>query len=702
MWVGNIGGQALNCPKKTWPAALSGKIITEKQAVLQVVRISANGTKSKVYALEGTDSLGGTWECDLENQRYYMGDHTAKNTISFSLFQPSEGYNYTVTMICCDENGYFYWGNLNFDKLSNVKECAINGTYLNGDSYPDLEYGWPTFNIFPGNRNIQIRKSTTTNDWTIFGGSNFISTDAQIYRLNQSPNPPDPNEGKGGNSEPGGGEGTRPIDGDAIPAETPDPVIIDSGFLTVFTPSKAQIQSLAQYLWAHLNDLDGWKKLFADPMDVIIGCHVLPVSVPSAGSKEIKPGLISTGITAGYTDKQFVTKDLGTLEVPEYWGSALDFAPYTRVSIFLPFIGMRTLDTDLVMGKTIHLYYQIEVTTGALLAQLEIDNKVLYEFSGNCAMQIPISGNDYRSAVTAALSLAATIGAGIASGGTAAAPVAAAGEVGATAASAGVTAATVASIANATVGAVMNSKPSIERTGSLGGAAGYMGVQTPYIIVEYPKQSLPKNYMKYNGYPCNMSFTLGDLTGYTQCETVRFKTTRATDEERKEIVQFLQAGVILGGTAPTKPSALSSGIGVTGYQNGSEDLVVNKTLTAAMATQTCYLKKDTEITRPTIILNVSEINFNYVYIDKFDRFYYVTGVRSIGADRWEVDLRCDTLTSFSDDIGNASAIVSRQENEWNLYLDDGSFKAYQILQTYTKKFPTGFSTHSYVLLVSGS
>ena len=533
----------------------------------------------------------------------------------------------------------------------------------------------------------------TINDW--FNG--FTGSD------------PDPNAYRPGNSTPGGGTGTRPSphsgsshSGDTIPVNTPDPDVIDSGFLTVFVPTKAQLQNLGAYLWSHLNELDGWKKLLADPLDVIIGCHVLPVEVASAGTKEIKPGLVSTGVTANYTNKQFVTKNMGSIDVPEYWGSALDFAPYSRVSIFLPFIGMRTLDTDLVMGKTIHLYYQIEVTTGALLAQIEIGGNVLYEFSGNCAMQIPVSGTDYRAAVTSALTLAVTVGAGIASGGAAAAPVAAAGEVGATAASAGVTAATVASIANATVGAVMNSKPSIERTGSLGGAAGYMGIQTPYILIEYPKQSLPKNYMSYNGYPCNMSFTLSQLTGYTQCETVRFKSARATDEERQEIVQFLQAGVILGGDAPTKPTAISAGIGLTGYQCGSEDLVVNKSLTLALATQTIYLKKDTEITRPTIILNADTINFNYAYIDAFDRFYYVTGVRNIGADRWEVDLKVDSLTSFTTDISNANAIVSRQENEWNLYLDDGSFKAYQVLQTYTKSFPTGFTNHTYVLLVSGS
>ena len=521
---------------------------------------------------------------------------------------------------------------------------------------------------------------------------------------------PDPNAYRPGNAKPGGGKGTRPDPpgkfqpgGDAVPSRFADDAAINSGFMTVFTPTLAQINSLASYLWNEQpSNLDKIKKLFADPMDVIIGCHVLPINVSNVGSKEIMPGGLASGVTANYTNKQYYTKDMGSITVAEYWGSCLDYAPYTRINIFLPFIGTRTLDTDMVMGHTLHLYYTIEVTTGALLAQIEIEGNVVYEFSGNCAMSIPVSASDYHSAMQAAIGLAATIGAGIASGGAAAAPVATAAGVTEGAASAGITAATVASIGAATANAVLNSKPTIERTGSLGGAAGFMGVQKPYLIIEYPDQCLPENYMKYNGYPAYMTKQLSTVEGYTQCETVRFKSARATDEERKEIIQFLQSGVILGGDRPTKPTAISAGIGLTGYQCGSEDLVVNKSLTLALATQTVYLKKDTEIMRPTIILSADTINFNYAYIDAFDRFYYVTGVRNIGADRWEVDLRVDSLTSFSSDIDNATAVISRQENDWNLYIDDGTFKVYQNRNIYIYNFTGEFTDHSYILLVAGS
>ena len=48
------------------------------------------------------------------------------------------------------------------------------------------------------------------------------------------------------------------------------------------------------------------------------------------------------------------------------------------------------------------------------------------------------------------------------------------------------------------------------------------------------------------------------------------------------------------------------------------------------------------------------------------------------------------------------AIVKRQENRWNLYLDDGSFKVYQNPMVLTKAFPQGFTTQEFVLAVAGS
>lgn len=519
------------------------------------------------------------------------------------------------------------------------------------------------------------------------------------------PDDPDPNARKWGNSEPGGGKGTRPGDsGKIVNPYAPSVDALDAGFMTAFLPTVSELNSLASYLWSNPISFESLEKLISNPFDLIIGLHMLPISIASSGTKAIKPGALVSGISAAYTDKQIVTKDFGTLKIAERWGSVLDYAPYTKISIHLPYIGTRTLNTDEVMNKTIGLKYKVDILSGACVAEIAVDGSVMYEFAGNMALDIPITAQDHRQLLATLATIGVTAaGAGLAAlggaGAVAGAGVAASEAAGAT----GITAATVAQVGNAAVGVVMASKPTIERTGGLGSAAGWCGVQTPYILIESPEQSLPKNYMGFNGYPCNMSFELSELTGYTQCETVRFGSAHATDPEMQEVIASLQAGVVLGGDAPTKPADPVAGIGVTLYQNASPALYVYKDITAYGAQHVCNFKQPTDIVNPTITLELSAIDFNYVYIGgSVDRYYYVTEKRSVRRGVWEVELKCDPLMSFATDILAAQAVVSRQENEWNLYLDDGTFKAYQYTNFYQEPFGTSFDTSTYVLIVAGS
>ena len=62
----------------------------------------------------------------------------------------------------------------------------------------------------------------------------------------------------------------------------------------------------------------------------------------------------------------------------------------------------------------------------------------------------------------------------------------------------------------------------------------------------------------------------------------------------------------------------------------------------------------------------------------------------------------DALTSFANDIKANTAIIKRNENKWNLYLNDGTFKIYQNPDVLTKEFPSGFNAQEFILAVAGS
>ena len=138
--------------------------------------------------------------------------------------------------------------------------------------------------------------------------------------------------------------------------------------------------------------------------------------------------------------------------------------------------------------------------------------------------------------------------------------------------------------------------------------------------------------------------------------------------------------------------------------NNSEKNKLSKSVTNII-TVTGELKTETSIIDPVIIINCKledVTKCNYMTISSFGRSYFVNNIRSIRSGLVEFSCHVDVLSSFADAIKTNSAIVRKQENNWNLYLNDGSFKVYQNPMVLTKAFPAGFTNREFVLAVAGS
>lgn len=136
----------------------------------------------------------------------------------------------------------------------------------------------------------------------------------------------------------------------------------------------------------------------------------------------------------------------------------------------------------------------------------------------------------------------------------------------------------------------------------------------------------------------------------------------------------------------------------------SEAIRLDKTLTT-IATLSGTLKDPTSIIDPVILVecDLSDVTgCNYMTIEDFGRSYFVQNIRSVRNGLVEFSCHVDVLSSFADGIRSNRAIIRKQENDWNLYLNDGSFKVYQNPDVITKAFPSGFTTQEFVLAVAGS
>lgn len=463
-----------------------------------------------------------------ENYTYFAKDSTAYDNLRTLGFTNVIDPSYRGRKIVIDENGtYFYydttnrlhlgqgdteWGN--YGVSSSYQAVSAIGYIYESNDRAHIEFvGINSFATAPLRFRMTIDYSAPTAQ---------VEQILNFWSASSSP-ATDPYE-QGGTSGTGGGQGTFDLSSDAVdfPA-LPTLTAVSTGLVSVYTPTLTQLNALANYMWnANPTDVDWWKKLVANPLDLILGLSIVPVAVPAGATNNVKVGLIDTGVSMTRAASQFVEVDCGSLEIKEFWGSALDYSPFRKHSIYLPFIGTRTISTDDIMGKTVHVKYHIDLLSGALTALVKCGDAVLYQYSGACAVSLPLTGETFTNVITSTIQLAAGLAGTVASGG----------------AAAGVT------LANA-ANSVMSMKPVIERAGGVSGAAGQLGVMTPYIIGEIPRQSVPENYNTFAGYPSNIKATLGDLSGFTSIETIQLQNIPATAAEYAEIEQLLKDGVIL-------------------------------------------------------------------------------------------------------------------------------------------------------------
>lgn len=308
----------------------------------------------------------------------------------------------------------------------------------------------------------------------------------------------------------------------------PLPSTVDSNKLfTVYNPSLTNLNSLGAYLWDN-SLIETLKKIWQNPLDGIISLMQVYATPVTGSAHNIILGYLDSGVSAPVVTQQFVTIDCGTIQIKEKNRNATDYTPYTELHIFLPFIGIAEIDTNDFMAGSINVKYHVDMYTGTCLAEVTCtrtrdlpNGAIIYTFNGNCSQQIPLTSGEAKGLLMGLIS-AAGAGLTVASGG-ALSPM------------------TVAGIVN---NAVSREMLHVSHSGNLSANAGIMGQKKPYVIITKQKMYNANSYNKFYGYPVNKTVFLGNCTGYVRVKAGRLRT-KATENEKKEILEWLQEGVIM-------------------------------------------------------------------------------------------------------------------------------------------------------------
>lgn len=325
-----------------------------------------------------------------------------------------------------------------------------------------------------------------------------------------------------------------PVDPNPDPTPSPTVPIVplpatvaSNKLFTVYNPSESDLNDLGAYLWDS-SIMASIRDIWQDPLDGVISLIQIYATPVISGTHNIILGFLDSGVTTNVVGSQFVSVDCGSVSVPENKLNATDYAPYTSLHLYLPFIGIVELDTNECMKSTINVKYKIDVYTGTCLATVSVtrtedmpNSPILYTYSGNCSQQIPLtSGN--ATGMFSALIGGITAGLSVASGG-------------------GLGVLAGASIAGQSLTHEMFH---VSHSGNISANAGIMGQKKPYLIIGRRHGYDANNYSALYGFPANKTVVLGNHTGYVKVKKCFLKTT-ATQPEHDEILSILENGVIL-------------------------------------------------------------------------------------------------------------------------------------------------------------
>jgi hypothetical protein len=250
-------------------------------------------------------------------------------------------------------------------------------------------------------------------------------------------------------------------------------------FFTIYEPTNANMKKINDAIF--INAADGTT---INVQQYFSSYKKFYCKIPVAGYKQLKGGRYDFGEQAPYVKEHTIVVDCGSVEIPEQNQSLLDYSPFSRLTIYLPFIGFQELDDKVVVGHTLKVQYVVDVLSGRCLAQLFVDSTDLKscfaEYGGTIAAD-EIFGTDNGYNYYGAYELMTTM---------------------------------------------------------------QLGELSCYVLI-HTKIPLEGDIVNYKGLPTNEIVKVGDVTGFVKYSSIHVDGMTATDSEKSEIESLLMSGIFV-------------------------------------------------------------------------------------------------------------------------------------------------------------
>ena len=414
-----------------------------------------------------------------------------------------------------------------------------NTALANNTLFDNVE---PNISVSYGNNIIELASMTdsnaiiynliTTHDYDAalkFLADGTVPDDAKVNEKKDSTDADDENES--------GENGAKQSTFDENEPSAPAVNSVKLSNLHNYWVTESQMQLFYNAVWN--TDLTDFVKgaftgVYSNLISNVISLKYMPTSPTNlGGTGDTSPVILGfktyaelTVQTIGNTVAPIV--NIGSYQFKREFNSFADYAPYTDIRLYLPFVGVVPLDTNLFMGAggdtppKLNVKAQYDLQSGLITYFIMRNKTMISSVSGRMAVEVPISlqsGMDTFTTISSNFIGKATSFAGNAMAGN---PIG-----------------MVADIAQGSATA-----PPQTVFSSVGGDGAFYAHPKCMIMIRHPQYNRPKNYSHVVGFPAYVTKKVSDLNGFNTIKNPVIPLAEGmTSVERDMIVADMQKGL---------------------------------------------------------------------------------------------------------------------------------------------------------------
>lgn len=303
--------------------------------------------------------------------------------------------------------------------------------------------------------------------------------------------------------------------------------------------NKLDLEKIAQWFYNQTEKID--------IANNVISLKEIPFSLSTLNIVPIDTDLKIGGVNVTYNNENIkvgqivstattsVSVTFGEFNIPRLSGTFLDYSPYTKYELLLPFAPTPVILPDWCVNKTVRAIFLYDIYTTSCQYVIECNNERICSVSGIFGVDRPISAQNVAlkdaSRLSAQVATASSVLGGVMSAST--------GNIG------GIMSGAIGGV-SALSQMILSGKQNYMYTVGANGDSSSVGLcHAVHLKITHTLSAEDSNFAHVYGRPLCKYKKLSSVTGYTKCDNVNTTGLTCSETEKQRIKQLLESGIYI-------------------------------------------------------------------------------------------------------------------------------------------------------------